>query len=51
LKVIYTSGYTPGMAGKDIALLQGFNFLAKPYPPSQLASMVRKCLDGGQDVK
>jgi CheY-like chemotaxis protein len=48
LKVIYTSGYSPGMAGKDIALMEGFNFLAKPYPPSQLAIVVRECLDGGR---
>jgi two-component system cell cycle sensor histidine kinase/response regulator CckA len=46
LKVIYTSGYSPGMAGKDIALLEGCNFLAKPYPPSKLAQFVRDCLDG-----
>jgi two-component system cell cycle sensor histidine kinase/response regulator CckA len=49
LKVIYTSGYSPGMAGKDIALLEGFNFLAKPYPPSRLANVVRDCLDGKRD--
>ena len=49
LKVIYTSGYSPGMAGKDIALLEGFNFLAKPYPPSRLAQVVRECLDGKID--
>ena len=46
LKVIYTSGYSPGVAGKDIALLEGFNFLAKPYPPTKLAQVVRECLDG-----
>lgn len=45
LKVIYTSGYSPGMAGKDTALLTGFNFLPKPYPPSRLAEVVRQCLD------
>jgi two-component system, cell cycle sensor histidine kinase and response regulator CckA len=44
LKVIYTSGYSPGMAGKDTALLTGFNFLPKPYPPSRLAEVVRLCL-------
>ncbi|HTA29763.1 MAG TPA: ATP-binding protein [Candidatus Cybelea sp.] len=48
LKVIYTSGYSPGMAGKDIALLDGFNFLPKPYPPQKLAHLVRECLDGKQ---
>jgi signal transduction histidine kinase/ActR/RegA family two-component response regulator len=46
LKVVYTSGYSPGMAGKDIALLEGFNFLAKPYPPVRLAQVVRETLDG-----
>jgi DNA-binding NtrC family response regulator len=50
LKVIYTSGYSPGMAGKDIALLEGFNFLAKPYPPRRLAHLVRECLDGKAGV-
>ena len=45
MKVIYTSGYSPGMAGKDIALLEGFNFLAKPYPPRKLAQAVRESLD------
>lgn len=45
LKVIYTSGYSPGMAGKDLALLEGFNFLPKPYPPTRLAQVVRECLD------
>ena len=48
LKVIYTSGYSPGMAGKDIALLEGFNFLAKPYLPTRLAQVVRECLDGAK---
>ncbi|MEP6663076.1 MAG: response regulator [Verrucomicrobiota bacterium] len=45
LKVIYTSGYSPGMAGKDMAAIAGFNFLPKPYPPSRLAEMVRSCLN------
>jgi CheY-like chemotaxis protein len=45
LKIVYTSGYSPGMAGKDTALLTGFNFLPKPYPPSKLAEVVRFCLN------
>jgi signal transduction histidine kinase/CheY-like chemotaxis protein len=51
LKVIYTSGYSPGMAGKDIALLEGFNFLAKPYTPGRLALVVRECLDGDRPAE
>ena len=45
LKVIYTSGYSPGLAGNDLALLEGRNFLAKPYRPAKLLQMVRRCLD------
>jgi CheY-like chemotaxis protein len=46
LKVIYTSGYSPGMAGKDASLLEGRNFLPKPYSIGKLAQFVRECLDG-----
>jgi CheY-like chemotaxis protein len=45
LKVIYTSGYSPGMAGTDIALLKDRNFLAKPYSIEKLTQFVRECLD------
>jgi two-component system, cell cycle sensor histidine kinase and response regulator CckA len=45
LKVIYTSGYSPGMAGKDASLLEGRNFLPKPYSVGKLAQFVRECLD------
>jgi two-component system cell cycle sensor histidine kinase/response regulator CckA len=45
LKVIYTSGYSPGMAGKDASLLQLPNFLPKPYSIGKLAQFVRECLD------
>ena len=45
LKVIFTSGYSPGMAGKDASLLEGRNFLPKPYSVGKLAQFVRQCLD------
>jgi len=45
LKVIYTSGYSPGMAGQDSSLLEGGNFLPKPYPISAIVRLVRECLD------
>ena len=45
LKVIYTSGYSPGMAGKDASLLEGRNFLPKPYSIGKLTQFVRECLD------
>ena len=37
------------MSGKDFALLEGFNFLPKPYPPTRLAEVVRKCLDAKRE--
>ncbi len=46
LKIVYTSGYSPGLSGKDFALLEGHNFLPKPYAPTRLAEVVRECLDG-----
>jgi PAS domain S-box-containing protein len=45
LRVISTSGYSPGMAGKDASLLEGRNFLPKPYSIGKLAQFVRECLD------
>ena len=45
LKVIYTSGYSPGMAGKDVSLIEGRNFLPKPYSIGKLAQFVREILD------
>jgi PAS domain S-box-containing protein len=45
LKVIYTTGYSPGMAGKDASLLERQNFLPKPYSIGKLTQFVRECLD------
>ena len=45
LRTIFTSGYSPGLAGKELTLLNGFNFLPKPFPPSKLLQLVRECLD------
>jgi len=45
LKVIFTSGYSADVVGKDFVLRRGLNYLQKPYPPQQLAAAVRDCLD------
>jgi two-component system cell cycle sensor histidine kinase/response regulator CckA len=45
LKVIYTSGYSPGFAGKEPNLRAGTNFLPKPYELGRLTTVVRECLD------
>ncbi len=45
LKVIFTSGYSADLAGRELNLLEGQNFLEKPSRPHQLLSTVRRCLD------
>jgi len=46
LKVIFSSGYSPGITGRDLAVLQDRNFISKPYTAAQLLTMLRKSLDG-----
>ncbi|MEY2465502.1 MAG: hypothetical protein QOD03_23, partial [Verrucomicrobiota bacterium] len=45
LKIIYTSGYSTDIAGKDLRLEDGVNFLAKPFEAHKLAQTVRARLD------
>ena len=45
LKVIYTSGYSTDILEKASTLVDGFNFLQKPYQSQKLAQTVRACLD------
>jgi CheY-like chemotaxis protein len=47
LKIIYTSGYSEDLADKRVTLMEGVNFLQKPYAPQQLAEALRKTLDPG----
>jgi CheY-like chemotaxis protein len=45
LKVIYTSGYTAEVAGKDYPLEEGVNFLTKPFHAQKMTQTVRARLD------
>ena len=45
LKVIYASGYSVEVAGKDLVLEEGVNFLAKPFTANELAQAIRDNLD------
>jgi CheY-like chemotaxis protein len=45
LRVIYTSGYSVEVAGKNLSLMEGLNFLQKPFDSEKLALAVRRCLD------
>ena len=45
LKVIYNSGYSVELAGRDFPLEEGVNFLPKPFGADKLAQTVRDKLD------
>jgi PAS domain S-box-containing protein len=45
LKVIFMSGYSAELVGKDFPLKEGVNFLTKPFQAVKLAQAVRNSLD------
>jgi hypothetical protein len=48
LKVIFSSGYSADVVGKDFVLKRDQYFLQKPYDLQKLAFTVRSCLDGSK---
>jgi two-component system, cell cycle sensor histidine kinase and response regulator CckA len=44
LKVVYTTGYSSDLMGKEVTLQEGVNFLQKPYPPQKLVETIRNGL-------
>lgn len=49
LKVLFSSGYSTDLVGRNAYLQDGKNFLPKPYNPDKLAHTVRRCLDTDGD--
>jgi len=45
LRVVFTSGYSADIAGHELDLQPGQDFLQKPALPRQLLEIVRRCLD------
>ncbi len=45
LRVIFTSGYSAEIAGRELTLREGQNFLGKPARPDQILDTVRRALD------
>ena len=45
LKVIYMSGYSAEVVGRDFPLAEDVNFLTKPFPAHKLAQTIRDRLD------
>jgi two-component system, cell cycle sensor histidine kinase and response regulator CckA len=46
LRVIYSSGYSAEIAGKELPMKDGVNYLGKPYELDRLYTAVRAALDG-----
>ena len=46
LRVIFISGYSADIAGRELVLQEGQNFLQKPCPSDHILETVRKSLDG-----
>lgn len=44
LKVIYTSGYSSELFGSNVQLLEGVNYLPKPYLSNKLTTIIRNAL-------
>ena len=47
LKVIFASGYSAGIAGRDFQLQPGEAFVQKPFATDHLLATIRQCLDNG----
>jgi PAS domain S-box-containing protein len=45
LKVVFTSGYSAEIAGRQTTLHPGEDFLQKPFSPPDLLNILRRCLD------
>lgn len=46
LRIIYTTGHSPGTAGLQESFGESGEYLLKPYSPNRLAELIRKQLDG-----
>jgi CheY-like chemotaxis protein len=45
LRVIFTSGYSADIAGQELTLQEGQNFVPKPATPQKILQIVRRSLD------
>jgi len=45
LKVVFASGYSADIASNDFPMVEGLNFLSKPYEVQKLAQIIRQRLD------
>ena len=45
LKIIYSSGYTGNLESSRATLVEGTNFIRKPFKPDAIANIIRNRLD------
>jgi CheY-like chemotaxis protein len=45
LKILFTTGYSPASVARSMNLIEGVNFIQKPYAPQILAQAIRSCLE------
>ena len=45
LRIVFTSGYSGDIAGRELSLREGQNFLQKPFSPRQLLEVIGRLLD------
>jgi two-component system cell cycle sensor histidine kinase/response regulator CckA len=45
LKILFTTGYSPSSVARGMNLIEGVNFIQKPYSPQALSSVIRACLE------
>jgi signal transduction histidine kinase/ligand-binding sensor domain-containing protein len=45
VKVLYMTGYSPEIAGKEMSLQDAKNFISKPFTREAILSKIRNCLD------
>lgn len=50
LKVVFISGYSAAIAGRELVLKEGQNFIQKPCVPKTMLEVVRNCLDQSRET-
>ena len=51
LKIIYSSGYTGNLESRRATLVEGTNFIRKPFKPDGIANIIRYRLDEKSPAK
>ncbi len=49
IPILFTSGYSPEIAGKEILLQPGQSFISKPYTAAYLLESMRRCLEKSEE--